>query len=118
MSGPTPTCANDIAPEQPPLQHRQGSVYPCLEGRIHAYSPRCARLEGDGGWKKSLSKVQAPSAYQGASDFIVGALQFQRHTGQAILKLFRGNEKEKPELHQRVSPIFHISEDAPPLVIH
>jgi hypothetical protein len=49
--------------------------------------------EGEGGWPNVSSKVQAAAAYYGASDFTVGAREFQHHTGQVILKLFRGSEK-------------------------
>ena len=54
-----------------------------------------AGLEGDGGWQNVSSRVQAASAYYGVSDFTVGARKFQHHTGTVVLKLFRGDEKEK-----------------------
>jgi acetyl esterase/lipase len=76
-----------------------------------------AGLEGDGGWQNVSSKVQAASAYYGASDFTVGAMQFQHHTGLVIVKLFRGTEKEKPELYRKASPIFYVSKDDPPLLL-
>src|SRR5271166_826277 len=41
-----------------------------------------AGLEGTGGWPNVSSKVQAASAYYGVSDFTVGAMQFQHHSGQ------------------------------------
>jgi acetyl esterase/lipase len=82
-----------------------------------ATADRSARLEGDGGWQNVSSKVQAASAYYGASDFTVGAMQFQHHTGQVIVKLFRGTEKEKPELYRKASPIFYVSKEAPPLLL-
>ncbi len=76
-----------------------------------------AELEGDGGWKNASSKVQAASAYYGASDFTVGAMQFQHHTGQVVVKLFRGTEKDKPELYRKASPIFYVSKEDPPLLL-
>jgi hypothetical protein len=44
-------------------------------------------------------------------------MQFQHHTGQVIVKLFRGTEKEKPELYRKASPIFYVSKDDPPLLL-
>lgn len=44
-------------------------------------------------------------------------MQFQQHTGQVIVKLFRGTEKEKPELYRKASPIFYVSKDDPPLLL-
>jgi acetyl esterase/lipase len=76
-----------------------------------------AGLEGDGGWQDVSSKVQAAAAYYGASDFTVGAMQFQHHTGKVIIKLFRGTEKEKPELYRKASPLFYVSKDDPPLLL-
>lgn len=76
-----------------------------------------AGLEGAGGWQKTSSKVEAASAYYGVSDFTVGAMQIQRHTGAVVLKLFRGSEKEKPELYRKASPLFYVSKDAPPLLL-
>jgi dipeptidyl aminopeptidase/acylaminoacyl peptidase len=81
-----------------------------------ATADQSAGLEGDG-WQNVSSKVQAASAYYGASDFTVGAMQFQHHTGQVIVKLFRGTEKEKPELYRKASPIFYVSKDDPPLLL-
>jgi acetyl esterase/lipase len=82
-----------------------------------ATAPLSARLEGTGGWENISSEVQAASAYYGGSDFTVGATQFQHHTGQVIMKLFRGTEKEKPELYRKASPIFYVSKNAPPLLL-
>jgi len=76
-----------------------------------------AGLEGSGGWPKVSSRVQAASAYYGVSDFTVGAMQFQHHTGKVVVKLFRGDEKEKPELYRQASPIHHVSKDNPPLLL-
>jgi dipeptidyl aminopeptidase/acylaminoacyl peptidase len=33
------------------------------------------------------------------------------------VKLFRGTEKEKPELYRKASPIFYVSKDDPPLLL-
>lgn len=76
-----------------------------------------AGLEGDGGWQNVSSRVQAASAYYGVSDFTVGAREFQHHTGKVVLKLFRGDEKEKPELYKQASPMMHVSKDDPPLLL-
>jgi len=76
-----------------------------------------AGLEGDGGWPGISSRVQAASAYYGVSDFTVGAMQFQHHTGKVVLKLFRGTESEKPDLYRRASPIYFVSRDSPPLLL-
>jgi len=76
-----------------------------------------AGLEGNGGWQNVSSRVQAASAYYGVSDFTVGEMQFQHHTGQVVVKLFRGTEKEKPELYRKASPIFYVSKDDPPLLL-
>jgi acetyl esterase/lipase len=76
-----------------------------------------AGLEGDGGWQNVSSRVQAVSAYYGVSDFTVGAREFQHHTGKVVLKLFGGDEKERPELYQQASPIKHVSKDDPPLLL-
>jgi len=76
-----------------------------------------AGLEGDGGWQKVSSKVQAASAYYGVSDFTVGAMQFQHRTGKVVVKLFRGTEKDKPDLYRKASPVFYVSKDDPPLLL-
>ncbi len=76
-----------------------------------------AGLEGTGGWPDASSRVQAASAYYGASDFTVGELEFQHHTGLVIVKLFRGTEKQKPELYKKASPIFYVGRGAPPLFL-
>jgi acetyl esterase/lipase len=82
-----------------------------------ATAPLSAGLEGTGGWGNISSEVQAASAYYGASDFTVGAAQFQHHTGQVIVKLFRGTEKERPQLYRKASPIFYVSKNDPPLLL-
>jgi acetyl esterase/lipase len=82
-----------------------------------ATADQSAGLEGDGGWQNVSSKVQAASAYYGVSDFTVGAMQFQHHTGLVVLKLFRGTEKDKPELYRKASPLFYVSKDDPPLLL-
>jgi len=81
-----------------------------------ATAGRNAGLEGDGGWQNVSSKGQA-AAYYGASDFTVGATEFQHHTGQVVLKLVRGSEKDKPDLYRQASPLFHVSKDSPPLLL-
>lgn len=88
------------------------------EGILRNRSPlRSAGLKGDGGWQNISSTVQAAAAYYGVSDFTIGAMQFQRHTGQVVVKLFRGTEKERPELYRKASPIFYVSKDDPPLLL-
>jgi arylsulfatase A len=82
-----------------------------------ATADQSAGMEGNGGWQNVSSKVQAAAAYYGVSDFTVGALQFQHHTGQVVVKLFRGTEKEKPEIYRKASPIFYVSKDDPPLLL-
>jgi acetyl esterase/lipase len=82
-----------------------------------ATTDRGAGLDGDGGWNGVSSKVQAAAAYYGVSDFTVGAMQFQHHTGRVVVKLFRGTEKDKPELYRKASPIYYVSQDAPPLLL-
>lgn len=82
-----------------------------------ATAGRSAGLEGDGGWQEVSSKVQAAAAYYGASDFTVGAMEFQHHTGQVVLKLFRGSEKDKPDLYRQASPVFYVSKDSPPMFL-
>ena len=82
-----------------------------------ATADQSADLEGNGGWPNVSSKVQAAAAYYGVSDFTVGAMQFQHHSGKVVVKLFRGTEKEKPELYRQASPIFYISKDDPPLLL-
>jgi len=82
-----------------------------------ATADRSAGLEGQGGWESVSSKVQAAAAYYGVSDFTVGAMQFQHHTGKVVVKLFRGTEKEKPELYRKASPIFYVSQNGPPLLL-
>jgi acetyl esterase/lipase len=82
-----------------------------------ATSYKDASLEGNGGWQNVSSKVQAASAYYGVSDFTVGATQFQHHTGRVVVKLFRGNEKEKPNLYLQASPIHYVSKNDPPLLL-
>ena len=82
-----------------------------------ATADESAGLEGEGGWQNVSSKVQAASAYYGVSDFTVGAMQFQHHTGQVVLKLFRGTEKDKPQLYRAASPILYVSRGDPPLFL-
>jgi acetyl esterase/lipase len=84
---------------------------------LAAVADESAGLEGTGGWPKVSSRVQAASAYYGASDFTVGAMQFQHHTGKVIVKLFRGTEQEKPELYRQASPLFFVSKDDPPMLL-
>ena len=76
-----------------------------------------AGLEGSGGWPDVSSRVQAAAAWYGVSDFTVGAMQFQNHTGKVVLKLFRGSEEEHPEAYRQASPIFYVSKDGPPLLL-
>jgi len=76
-----------------------------------------AGLEGDGGWPGVSSKVKAAAAFYGASDLTVGEMQFEHHTGKAVVKLFRGTQKEKPELYRKASPILYVSKDSPPLLL-
>ena len=76
-----------------------------------------AGLEGSGGWPDVSSRVQAASAYYGVSDFTVGAMQFQHHTGKVVVKLFRGDESAKPALYRQASPIRYVSKDGPPLLL-
>ena len=76
-----------------------------------------AGLEGSGGWPDVSSRVQAASAYYGVSDFTVGAMQFQHHTGKVVVKLFRGDENSKPALYRQASPIRYVSKDSPPLLL-
>lgn len=76
-----------------------------------------AGLEGSGGWAGVSSRVQAAAAYYGVSDFTVGALQFQHHTGKVVVKLFRGDEKEKPEFYRKASPLTYVSKNSPPLLL-
>jgi acetyl esterase/lipase len=82
-----------------------------------ATADNMAGLEGEGGWQNVSSRVQAASAYYGVSDFTVGAREFQHHAGKVVLKLFRGDEKEKPELYKQASPIKYVSKDDPPLLL-
>jgi acetyl esterase/lipase len=48
-----------------------------------------AGLEGSGGWPNVSSRVQAVSSWYGPTDFTVGAMEFEHHTGRAVIKLFR-----------------------------
>lgn len=82
-----------------------------------ATAPPGAGLEGNGGWPNVSSEVQAAAAYYGVSDFTVGEMQFQHHTGKVVIKLFRGTEKEKPELYRQASPIVYVSKESPPLLL-
>jgi acetyl esterase/lipase len=76
-----------------------------------------AGLEGNGGWPGVSSRVVAAAAYYGVSDFTVGELEFQHHTGKVVVKLFRGTEKEKRELYRQASPLFYVSSGDPPLLL-
>jgi acetyl esterase/lipase len=82
-----------------------------------ATAGRSAGLEGHDGWQTVSSKVEAAAAYYGASDFTIGATEFQHHTGQVVLKLFRGSEKDKPDLYRQASPVLYVSKDSPPLLL-
>ncbi len=82
-----------------------------------AMADESAGLEGNGGWPGVSSRVRAASAYYGVSDFTVGEMQFQHHTGKVVVKLFRGTEAEKPELYRQASPIVYVSKDSPPLLL-
>lgn len=84
---------------------------------LAAMADERAGLEGQGGWQNVSSKVQAAAAYYGVSDFTVGEMQFQHHTGKVVIKLFRGTEREKPQLYRQASPIFYVSQGAPPLFL-
>jgi len=66
--------------------------------------------------KMSRAKGKPPPT-TGPSDFTVGATEFQHHTGQVVLKLVRGSEKDKPDLYRQASPLFHVSKDSPPLLL-
>jgi acetyl esterase/lipase len=76
-----------------------------------------AGLEGTGGWPNVSSRVQAVSSWYGPTDFIVGAMEFEHHTGRAVIKLFRGTLEEKPEAYRRASPITYVNSSSPPLLL-
>lgn len=76
-----------------------------------------AGLEGSGGWPDVSSRVQAVSSWYGPTDFTVGEMEFEHHTGRAVTKLFRGTLEQKPEDYRRASPINYVSAASPPLLL-
>jgi len=79
-----------------------------------------ADLEGDGGWKRFPSRVQAVCSYYGPSDF-VGWYQgtapgVTRDTG-AIQLFLGGTMADKPDTYRLASPVTHVSADDPPLLM-
>jgi acetyl esterase/lipase len=82
-----------------------------------ALAGKDAGVEGAGGWSEVSSGVQAVSSWYGATDFAVGAAEFEHHTGRAVVKLFRGTLEEKPQEYRRASPITYVSASSPPLLL-
>ena len=69
-----------------------------------------AGLEGDGGSRKSEPGSGSVCLLRSLGFHRWGS-EFQHHSRKVVVKLFRGNEKEKPELYKVASPIKHVSED-------
>jgi acetyl esterase/lipase len=76
-----------------------------------------AGLEGSGGWPNVSSRVQAVSSWYGPTDFTVGAMEFEHHTGRAVIKLFRATLEQKPEDYSCASPITYVSAASPRLLL-
>jgi acetyl esterase/lipase len=73
-----------------------------------------AGLEGNGGWQRVSSRVQAAVSYFGVSDLTA---QFPSDTVPVIVRFLRGTRDEKPDLYRRASPIRYVSKDDPPLLL-
>jgi acetyl esterase/lipase len=96
------------------IQYCTGGGQPLLmdvfipEHRLRSPSPAVLWLHGG---------VQAVSSWYGPTDFTVGAMEFEHHTGRAVIKLFRATLEQKPEDYSCASPITYVSAASPPLLL-
>jgi len=78
-----------------------------------------AGLEGNGGWKRFSSRVQAVCSYYGPSDFIGWyqgyATGVTRDT--APIQFLGGTIAAKPDTYRLASPVTHVTADDPPLLM-
>ena len=85
-------------------------------------------LEGEGGWEKFSSKVQAVADYFGPTDFLYWAEEVTKKgidiaklenevAGGAISKLFGGPFAEKQDVAKAASPTTYIDRKDPPIFI-
>lgn len=72
-------------------------------------------LEGDGGWAKESSKVQAVVSFFGPTDLTAPELLPDL---SPVLKRFIGFRlSEKPDLFKQASPVNHVSSDSAPMLL-
>jgi acetyl esterase/lipase len=72
-----------------------------------------AGLEGNGGWEKYSSRVQAVCSYYGPSDLA----HMQDGDTVAPVQFLGGTPAEKPEAYRLASPVTYVTPDDPPLLI-
>ncbi|MFC1933294.1 alpha/beta fold hydrolase [Chloroflexota bacterium] len=85
-----------------------------------------AGMEGNGGWEEFSSRVQAVVSYCGNADFIRSYEEREARfaarglpypdTGPNVIR-FGGHLDEVPEIYKAGSPINHVTEDDPPLLL-
>jgi acetyl esterase/lipase len=75
-----------------------------------------AGLEGNGGWPRQSSRVQAACSFFGPSDFVTWAKTAPR-MGEMENKFLGGTFARIPEVFARASPVTWVSADDPPLII-
>ena len=72
-----------------------------------------AGLEGNGGWEKYSSRVQAVCSYYGPADLA----HMQDGDTTAPAQFLGGTPAEKPEAYRLASPVTHVTPDDPPLLM-
>jgi len=72
-----------------------------------------AGLEGNGGWEKYSSRVQAVCSYYGPSDLS----HMQDGDTTAPAQFLGGTLAEKPEAYRLASPVTYVTPDDPPLLM-
>ena len=105
---------------------RIGCIGASAGGHLVAFlgvSSNLPQFEGKGGFEGVSSQVQAVVDYCGPADMAGGSLGIQGAAGDkdapACLGLAGAPFKEKPEVWKEMSPLTHVSSNAPPfLIVH
>jgi len=85
-------------------------------------SDQNAGLEGKGGWVTYSSRVQAVANFYGPADFMAGKQKDSSYdqapwTQPPISKFLGGSFSEKKDVYRLASPVTHVSEDDPPMLL-
>ncbi len=76
-----------------------------------------AGLEGNGGWAEFSSRVQAVCSLMGPSDFTTNSNVQSALVDPALIQFLGGTAEEKPDIYRLASPITHVTQDDPPLLL-